>query len=109
MTFRSGCSADTIPGAILANEGAASEESLDLGLSGTVAHMKIVPSAATVTSFIAAKSSGAVCDLSNAISVTPYVCPQSRASRAPSSEYMRTDLSLLATPAMIGDPVVDGR
>ena len=29
MTFRSGCSAETIPGAMLANKGAASDESLD--------------------------------------------------------------------------------
>jgi hypothetical protein len=93
---------------MLANEGAKSE-SLDRGLSGTVAHMNIVPSAATVTSFMDARSSGAVCDFSSAMSVTPSVWPQSLASKVPSSEYMRTDLSLPATPAIIGDPAVDGR
>lgn len=98
-----------MPGAVLANDGAASEDSLDRGLSGTVAHINIVPSAATVTSFIAARSSGAACDLSSAMSVTPSVWPQSRASRVPSSVYMRTDLSLPATPATIGDPAVEGR
>jgi hypothetical protein len=108
MTFRSGCSAEMIPGAMLANEGAISE-SLERGLSGTVAQMNIVPSAATVTSFIAARSSGAACDFSSAISVTPSVWPQSLASNVPSSEYMRTDLSLPATPATIGDPAVEGR
>jgi hypothetical protein len=108
MTFRSGCSAEIIPGAMLASDEAISE-SLDRGLSGTVAQMNIVPSAATVTSFIAAKSSGAVCDLSSAMSVTPSVWPQSLASKVPSSEYMRTDLSLPATPATIGDPAVEGR
>jgi len=97
-----------MPGAMLANDGAMSE-SLERGLSGVVAHTNIVPSAATVTSFMAARSSGAVCDFSNAISVTPSVWPQSLASRVPSSEYMRTDLSLPATPATIGDPAVEGR
>jgi hypothetical protein len=43
------------------------------------------------------------------MSVTPSVWPQSLASRVPSSEYKRTDLSLPATPATIGDPAVDGR
>jgi hypothetical protein len=71
--------------------------------------MNIVPSAATVTSFIDAKSSGVACDFSSAMSVTPSVWPQSLASNVPSSAYMRTDLSLPATPATIGDPAVDGR
>lgn len=108
ITFRSGCSAEMVPGAMLANEGAISE-SLDRGLSGVVAHTNIVPSAATVTSFMAARSSGAACDFSSAMSVTPSVWPQSLASNVPSSEYMRTDLSLPATPATMGDPAVEGR
>lgn len=59
-------------------------EELELGRSGTVAQMKIVPSAATVTSLFAVGSAG-LAGIS-AMSVTPSVCPQSLASRVPSSE-----------------------
>lgn len=59
-------------------------EELEVGRSGTVAQMKIVPSAATVTSLFAVGSAGLAGI--NAMSVTPSVCPQSLASRLPSSE-----------------------
>lgn len=72
--------------------------------AGEVSHRKIVESAATVTSLGALTSSSPHADASRATPVTPSVWPQSRASKAPSSEYSLTDLSLLEMPTMTGLP-----
>lgn len=71
----------------------------------TVSQMKMVESAATVTSRDVLQLSSAG---SKATSVMPSVCPQSLAMSDPYSVYIRTDLSELATPAIAGLPLSDG-
>jgi hypothetical protein len=71
----------------------------------TVSQMKMVESAATVTSRDALQLSSAG---SRATSVMPSVWPQSLAISEPYSVYMRTDLSELATPAIAGAPLSEG-